>query len=170
MASLATILNRFVGVAELAEIKPAVWTRADSCRLRPLPNEDVYLFVKRIDNSAVIRAADPAARRARSRSAFTGFAAAALIIAGLIPAAYNTMAGFHIESLRAEQTRLKQQAAALELEEAGLLSPQRLEKMAKSLKMMEPAPTSVEYLSGTVSDAQSAKMQLPANLLEAAKP
>ena len=64
MASLATFVNRFVGVGELADAPPAVWTRTESPRLRPLANEDVYLFVKRIDNSTVVRAIDPAARTA----------------------------------------------------------------------------------------------------------
>src|SRR5579875_1889878 len=98
MASLATFVHRFVGVRELAEGVPAVWTRTESPRLRPIANEDVYLFVKRIDNTAVVRAADPAARRARTRTVATGFIAAMLVIAGLVPAAYNTMAGFTIEN------------------------------------------------------------------------
>ena len=61
MASLATFVNRFVGVRELAAAPPAVWTRTEAPRLRPIANEDVYLFVKRIDNSTVVRAADPVA-------------------------------------------------------------------------------------------------------------
>src|SRR5260370_6313148 len=93
MACLASVVNRFVGINELAEVRPAVWTRADTCRLRPIANEDVFLFVKRIDNSAVVRAADPLARRARSRSVSTGFVAAMLVISGLLPSASNTMAG-----------------------------------------------------------------------------
>ena len=105
MASLATFVNRFVGVSELAEVRPAVWTRAETCRLRPIANEDVYLFVKRIDNSCVVRAADPLARRARSRSVATGFVAAMLVIAGLVPSAYNTMAGFTVQNLEQEQAK-----------------------------------------------------------------
>ncbi len=167
MASLATIMNRFVGVAELADSRTAVWNRADSSRSRPIPNEDVYLFVKRIDNSAVIRAANPLATRARSRSVATGFLAAALIIVGLVPAAYNTMAGFNIQNLRSEQARLKQQAAALELEQAKLLSPERLEQLAKSLQMQEPIATSVQYLDGKPALGQAAAMQLPLAHIEA---
>ena len=91
MASLATFVNRFIGERELAQASPATWVRAESPRLRPIANEDVYLFVKRIDNSSVLRAADPAARRARSHTVVTGFFAAMLVIAGLVPAAYNTM-------------------------------------------------------------------------------
>lgn len=146
MASFATFVKGFVGVGELADVRPAVWTQAEGCRLRPIANEDVYLFVKRVDNSAVVRALDPAARRARSRTVVTGLVAAMLVIAGLVPTAYNTMAGFNLQSLRQEQTKLKQENALLDLEQAKLLSPAHLEKLAKSLKMSEPAPQQVQFL------------------------
>ena len=148
MASLATFVNRFVGVRELAEAPPAVWAHTEAPRLRPIANEDVYLFVKRIDNSLVVRAADPAARRARSRTVATGFIAAMLVIAGLVPAAYNTIAGFTLQSLRQEQEKLKQQEAQLDLEQAKLLSYDRLKQLAESLKMVDPAPQQVQYLEG----------------------
>ena len=148
MASLATFVNRFVGVGELADAPPAVWTRTETVRLRPLANEDVYLFVKRIDNSAVVRAADPAARTARGRSMITGFVAAMLVIAGLVPTAYNTTAGFTVQHLRAEQSRLKVERAKLETAEAQLVSMDRLQKLAKTLKMAEPTPLQVETLEG----------------------
>ena len=148
MASLATFVNRFVGVRELAEAPPAVWTRADTSRLRPLANEDVYLFVKRIDNSSVIRAVDPAARRARSNSMATGFIAALLVIAGLVPTAYNITAGFTLQNLREERAQLEQQRAKLETAQAKLVSPDRLRQLAKTLKMSEPEPQQLETLQG----------------------
>jgi cell division protein FtsL len=159
MASLASFVNRFVGINELAEVRPAVWTRADTCRLRPIANEDVFLFVKRIDNSAVVRAADPLARRARSRSVATGFVAAMLVIAGLLPSAYNTMAGFTVQNLEQEQNKLKQERAALDLDEAKLLNPARLEQLAKSLKMIEPIAQQVQYLDSKAKD--DARNRLP---------
>lgn len=148
MASLATFVNRFVGVRELAEAPPAVWTRTESPRLRPIANEDVYLFVKRIDNTGVVRAVDMAARRARSRSMATGFIAAMLVIAGLIPAAYNTTAGFTLQHLREERVQLKEQKAKLDTAEARLVNPDRLQQLAKNLKMAEPEPQQVQTLEG----------------------
>jgi cell division protein FtsL len=159
MASLASFVNRFVGINELAEVRPAIWTRADTCRLRPIANEDVFLFVKRIDNSAVVRAADPLARRARSRSVATGFVAAMLVIAGLLPSAYNTMAGFTVQNLEQEQNKLKQERAALDLDEAKMLNPARLEQLAKSLKMIEPIAQQVQYLDSKAKD--DARNRLP---------
>ena len=168
MATLATWVNRFAGVRELAGVAPAVWTRTESPRLRPIANEDVYLFVKRIDNTAVARAADPAARVARSRSMATGFVAALLVIAGLVPAAYNTTAGFTLEHLRGEQTELRQQMAKLQAAEAQLVSMERLEQLAKTLKMSEPAPQQVETLenNGVKTEARNA---LPAGATEVAR-
>jgi cell division protein FtsL len=163
MSTLATFVNRFMGATELAEAPSAVWTRADVPRLRPIANEDVYLFVKRIDNSSVIRAIDPVAQSARTKSMATGFAAAVLIIAGLVPSAYNVTAGFTMQQLRQEQTQLERQRAILLTEEARLVNPDRLRQLAKTLKMREPEPQQVETLSGmskTDSPAE-ARVTLP---------
>ena len=110
MASLATIVRGFVGTREDIDLMHvSVRPQAEPCRLRPVANEDVYLFIKKIDNSAVVRAMDPAARKASLRAVATGFAVAMLVIAGLFPAAYNTMEGYHIQQLRQEQEQLKQE-------------------------------------------------------------
>ncbi|MBV9081552.1 MAG: hypothetical protein JOZ62_02655 [Acidobacteriaceae bacterium] len=167
MASLATFVNRFVGVRALDEAPAAEWTRTEAPRLRPIANEDVYLFVKRIDNSGVMKAADPLAKRARSQSVATGFVAAMLVIAGLIPAAYNIMAGFTVHSLEQEQTNLKQETAVLDLQEAELLSPSHLEHLAKSLSLVEPAPEAVLYLDGKANSSQ-ARITLPIAGIQAA--
>lgn len=168
MASLATFVNRFVGVRDLAEAPPAVWARTESPRLRPIANEDVYLFVKRIDNSSVVRAVDPLARRARSRTVATGFLAALLVIAGLVPAAYNTMAGFTVQNLRQEQQRLEQQQTQLDLEQAKLLNYDRLEQLAKTLKMVNPVPQQVQYLEGKAKPDAEARNSLPGSGTEVA--
>ena len=161
MASLATFVNRFVGVRELVEAPPAVWTRTESPRLRPIANEDVYLFVKRIDNTAVVRAVDPLARRARGKTMATGFIAAMLVIAGLVPSAYNTMAGFTLQHLRGEQSKLRQEKAQLELREAQLSSLDRLTQLAKKLNMTEPQPQQIETLASPTG--AEARNDLPLN-------
>lgn len=166
MASLATFVNRFVGARELVDAPPAVWTRTETPRLRPIANEDVYFFVKRIDNTMVVRAIDPAARRARTHVVLTGFVAALLVIVGLIPAAYNTMAGFTLEGLRQEQQKLRQQDTQLDRQEAELLSFDHLEQLANSLKMVDPQPQQLQYLSGKPDKAE-ARNRLPASTTQA---
>ena len=160
MATLATYVHRFVGARELAEVSPAVWTRTEAPRLRPIANEDVYLFVKRIDNTTVARAIDPAARAARTRSVITGFVAAMLVIAGLVPTAYNTTAGFTVQHLRGEGAQLRQEIAKLDAAEAKLVSLDRLEQLAKALKMAQPSPEQVQTLEGQTSKAE-ARNELP---------
>jgi cell division protein FtsL len=148
MASLGTFVNRFVGVRDLAEAPSAVWTRTEAPRLRPLANEDVYLFVKAIDNGSVVRVVDPVARRERNNSMTIGFVAAVLVIAGLVPTAYNIMAGFTLQHLHAEQARLVEEQVRLDATEAKLLSPERMRGLARSLKMAEPEPQQVQTLEG----------------------
>lgn len=155
MASFATFVNRFVGVGEFADAPPAVWTRTESPRLRPLPNEDVYLFVKRLDNSTVERAVDPVARRARGHSVLAGFTAAVLVIAGLVPVAYNTLAGFTLQKLRQEQVQLKQERTQLIASEADLVSYDRLDKVAAKLKLVDPEPQQVQFLEGKPTPAEA---------------
>ena len=59
-------------------------------------------------------------------------AAAVLLIGILLPSAYGLLAGYQIQSLKQEQSRLMTERSALELEEAKLLSPARLEELARS--------------------------------------
>lgn len=160
MASLATFVNRFVGIRELTEAQPAAWARTESPRLRPIANEDVYLFVKRIDNTAVVRAVDPVARGMRTRTVVVAFIAVLLVIAGLVPAAYGTMAGFTLQSLRQEQQRLKEQERQLDLQEQALMNPAVLKELGKSLHMSEPAAQQTEFLNG--SSKAEALNELPA--------
>jgi hypothetical protein len=168
MASLATIVRGFVGTREDIDLmNVAVRPRTESFRLRPLANEDVYFLVKRIDNAAVVRAADPAARRASFRVVATGFAVAMFVIAGLFPAAYNTMEGYQIQSLRQEQAKLKQDRAALNYAEAKLLSPESMNRIAARLKMVDPAPQQVQFLEGTTK--HEARNRMPLGLEEAAQ-
>lgn len=149
MASLATIVRGIVGVQEQELLNVAIRPRTENCRLRPLANEDVYMYVKRIDNAAVVRAVDPAARRASFRAVVAGFAVAVFVIAGLFPAAYNTIEGYHIQQLRQEQSALKQERATLTFQAARLLSPDNLNRLAARLKMIDPAPRQVQFLDGT---------------------
>lgn len=151
MASLATIVRGFVGVREELDLmNVAVRPRTEPCRLRPLANEDVYLFVKRIDNTAVVRAVDPAARRTSLGVVATGIAMAMFVIAGLFPAAYNTMEGYHIQQLRQEQQQLKQERASIDFQQAKLLSQDNLNRLAARLRMIDPAPQQVQFLEGNV--------------------
>jgi hypothetical protein len=82
--------------------------------------------VKRIDNSSVIRASDPVAQAARSKSMATGFAAAVLIIAGLMsPPPITSPLVSRSSNCGQDQVQLQRQRAILETQEAQLVNPDR---------------------------------------------
>jgi cell division protein FtsL len=75
-------------------------------------------------------------------------AAAVLLIGVLLPNAYGLMAGFQIQSLKQRAQQLTNESASLELSEAKLLSPARMEELAKEQQFIDPAPQKVVYLEG----------------------
>ena len=149
MASLATVYNRIVGQKEASVVVEDVSARADDeFLLRAIPNEEIYLFVKDIDNGRVVRQADPNARGTCWRLILSGGLAVLLLIGVLLPSAAGRIAGYQLEALRQEQRRLLAERNALEIDEARLLSPERLDEIAQKLSLVDPAPQKVVYLDG----------------------
>ena len=156
MASLATMYNRLLGGAgDYTEIASREVAEDDAYKLRAIPNEDVYFYVKDINNAHVVRQENPRERSAAWRMVASGGAVAALLIAVLFPSAYSLLAGYKVESLKTEQQVLLREKAKLELEEAALLSPERLEELARIQSFVDPAPQKVIYL-----DAKSGSLAL----------
>jgi hypothetical protein len=160
MATLANIFGRFGGQVQTADaVDEPVFDR--STRVRPFANEDIYFFVKHIDNSSVIRAVDPAAQRASWKMIGTAAATAVFLIAVLIPKAYGVLDGYKIQSLRQEQQRLLGERAALELEEASILSPERMQILAKEQKFVDPTAENIVYLPSGQRDSEVAAVSEP---------
>jgi cell division protein FtsL len=134
-----------------------VLDNGDPFEVPQFPNEDVYLYVKHIDNSRVLREADPAARKTCWRLIGSSFAFAVLVIGLLLPSLNRLMAGYRMEALRQERQRLELDQASLELAETRLLSPARLEELARMQRFVDPAPEAVVYLDGGKSDQILAK-------------
>jgi hypothetical protein len=148
MATQATSYDRFEAAAELevgARQRPRK-EKADPYRLRPLPNESIYFYRKTIDNSRVVRQADPQARSRCWRWIATATAGTMFLFALLWPNVCGLLAGYQIESLKTEQQRLLAERAELEVAEARLLSPERLERMAQTQEFIDPAPEQVVFL------------------------
>jgi hypothetical protein len=110
----------------------------DPYQLRALPQEDVFFYSKRIDNSRLEREADPKARGACWSAIGAACLALVLLTSVLAPSAATTLAGYKLESLRAEERRLLSDRRVLELQEAEMLSPARLEKLANSQNLVTP--------------------------------
>src|SRR5215475_16110531 len=143
MATLVTFYDRLLGKgAAQADEQARSETRQikGGYKLRSFPNEDVHFFVKRIDNSHVIREADPQARKVCWKLIGGAGTAAVLLIGLLLPTGYKLMAGYQIQALRSENNELQLQKAALEMEEAKLLSPERLAELARLQEFVDPEP------------------------------
>lgn len=118
----------------------------DPFLLRTLPQEDVFFYCKKIDNSRLVREADPESRGKCWSAIGVACLALALLTGVLAPGAASTLAGYKIEVLRAEALRLADERRALELQQAELLSPQRLEKLARRQNLVTPLSSQVVHL------------------------
>jgi hypothetical protein len=158
MATLATIFDRFSAGKSIQPAAPRAHflEPEDPFAVPAVPNEDVFFFEKRIDNTRVLRASDPAARKTCWRMIGYSFVLAMLVITLLLPALYDLMAGYRTEALRQEKVRLELDRASLEMEETKLVSPARLAELARMQRFVDPAPESVVYLE-TTSDSILAK-------------
>jgi hypothetical protein len=161
MATLATFFKRSDAVAVNAERTHVVRAQSDPFRLRALPNDDIYFYSKRIDNSRVIRQADPAAR-GECWSAVGAAAVLLMLGASIIaPHVASVLAGYKLEALRAERQSLVDQKRVLEVREAGLLSPGRLNDIARAHNLTSPAPDQIIHLDMPSADGTFAKNRAP---------
>ncbi len=146
MATLATYFRR-PQLAAVAGGDPTntAGARDDGFRLRALPNEDVFLYSKRIDNSRIVREADPAARG--DWPAIGALALAALLfIAVLTPRVANVFAGYQLESLKQEHQHLLDEQRELDLTVARLSREENLETIARQRDLSVPGPGQVIHL------------------------
>ena len=155
MATIATALDKLFE-SQINRTGSAAHRTDVNAAVRPFANEDIFFHVKRIDNSRVVRAADPQARQVCWKMIGSMVAAAVLLIAVLLPGAYSLLAGFQIQALRQETSRLVNEQASLELKEAELLSPARMQELARDQQFVDPPSMKVVYLDGQ-RDAQVAQ-------------
>ncbi len=126
-----------IRVADDAEVRQGA---GDEYRVRPLPNEDIYLYVKAIDNSRVMAQVEPRATRAALKSIVASLAIVTGLFLILLPVALNVHAGYRYHALELERQQLDHQRALLEREEEALLSPERLAELAAEQALVDPAP------------------------------
>ncbi len=148
MATLPAFFRRSEAQAYLEAARGTAPARAerDPYRLRALPQEDVFFYCKRIDNSRLVREHDAKAHGA-CWSAIAGAAMIlALLTAILAPSVAGTLAGYKLEALRADERRLTEESRMLDLQQAELLRPDRLEKLAERNNLVTPASGQIVYL------------------------
>ncbi len=142
MATLASLVGWLAAAAGVRDA--AVRTARDDGEaefaLRPLPNEEIYLWVKEVDNSGVVPEADPRAAGACWRFIGLALLTAALVLGVLAPFGYNQLAGYNIAELEKQRQELLRERAELEVQEERLLSPERLAELESFQQMVDPAP------------------------------
>lgn len=165
MATLAAFFNfkKSDAVALTLQRRDTVRAQSDPFMLRALPNDDIYFYAKKIDNSRVVRQADPAAR---SECWSAVGAAGVLLMLGasiIAPHAGSVLEGYKLETLKQERQTLINERRDLEVKEAGLLSPERLNALAEARKLTSPAAEQVIHLDiPAASDKSFASNRMPA--------
>jgi hypothetical protein len=161
MATLATFFKRSDAVGRAARTS-AVRAESDPFRLRAMPNDDIYFFSKSIDNSRVVRQQDPSARG--ECWSVVGAAAVLLMLGASIIAPHvgSVLAGYKLEALKQEQQSLLDQKRELDVREAGLLSPVRLNDLAKVRNLTNPASDQIIHLDNQAREGSFARVQSPA--------
>ena len=161
MATLPAFLFRWMEARRPeADAKPAhSCLQRDPYRLRALPQDDLFFFCKRIDNSRLVREPDPQAKSACWSAIGVASLAVAILAGVLIPGAASTISGYRLESLRAEERRLIDERRTLDLQEAELLSPARLNQLAHNQNLVTPKSDQVFHLEGDRPGAAVAMMK-----------
>src|SRR5215471_1073004 len=112
-------------------------------QLRALPHDDVFFFYKSIDNSRLVREADPQSRGACWSAIGAACVLLVLLTSAFAPAAMTTLAGYKLEALHGEERRLLEERRSLDLQEAELLSPARLDQLARLNNLVTPSANQV---------------------------
>ncbi|MGI8988531.1 MAG: hypothetical protein ACR2I2_02965 [Bryobacteraceae bacterium] len=140
MATLAAIFRRTEAPAGRGSFRSDTRLRiaADPHKLRALPNDDVYFYSKRIDNSRIVRQASPRAR-GECWTAIGAICIAAVLIGSVFaPSVANIFAGYKLQSLRRERQTLLDEKRVLEVEEAALMTTSRLNELAGKRHLENP--------------------------------
>jgi hypothetical protein len=146
---MATQANSYDGfeAAEGMGGAPPRTERTDMNRVRALPNEDIYFYRKSFDNSGVVRLPDPVAGARCWRRVAVTTAGTVALAAFFWPALYGMLSGYQIEQLRRQQERLIAENTSLEVDEARMMSPERLQQLAPGLEFSDPSPGQVVFLN-----------------------
>ncbi|HXB70736.1 MAG TPA: hypothetical protein VNY05_21060 [Candidatus Acidoferrales bacterium] len=121
-------------------------TERDPHMLRALPNDDILFYCKKIDNSRLVREADPQGRGACWSAIAGACVLLVLLTSAFFPTVATTLAGYKLEALRTEERQLLAERRNLELQEAELLSPARLDRLAKDNNLVTPSSRQVVHL------------------------
>lgn len=119
---------------------------ADPYRLRSLPADSVFFFSKRIDNSRLVRQAEPKTRTDCWSAIATACVLAVMVGTAVSPRVGSVLAGMQVEKLKAQKRELLDRRRLVEIQEARILNSTNLDDMAARQKLAAPAPGQEQHL------------------------
>jgi cell division protein FtsL len=158
MATQAIAAQTMIGVrrgTEWVEEHNALRMAAQR-RVRRGPTPEA-LFTKRIDNSRLVKAADPArAREMRSFACAMAFLLSLALVYGWQHFS-SIQYGYRLESQKLQLQQMEEQNRELRLTAAELADPSRIDTMARNLGLTAPHPGQVVH-PNAAADGNSAVM------------
>jgi len=140
-------------VSSAPAVAPRKQTEANLYHLRPMPNEDIHVFVKKIDNTRVVREQDPKANASAWKAISVACLFALLVVGLIVPIANSYLAGYTVTEIEKQNKQLDSQLARLSAREAELTSLEALAKAAKNVKYLDPTPETMVVLNESRSGA-----------------
>lgn len=125
----------------------------DQFYLRPMPNEDIHVFVKKIDNTRVVREQDPQANVSAWKTISMSCLAALIVVGMIVPIANSYLAGYTVTEMEKQNSQMKAQLARLSVRESELTSVEALARAAKNQTFLDPTPETMVVLNETRSGA-----------------
>jgi cell division protein FtsL len=129
-----------------------------------LGTPEIY-FAKRIDNSRVAKVTDP--KRRREMITF-GIMLAGLLLLAMVYLWQHFSAieyGYKIEQLKYERDAISESNRALNLEEASLKDPSRIDRLARELGMQRPVDGQWQPMDSSVADPSTPVMAKAAGIM-----
>jgi hypothetical protein len=120
---------------------------------RPLPMEEVCLYVKEIDNSQLRRQADPSDRRAWMRLVVLGFVAMFLTLATHAPHSLLRQSGYRLEKLHEQYQAMAGINEQLRVRHAMMSDPRRITELAAQNGLTDTPPERFAWQDRTVPPA-----------------
>jgi hypothetical protein len=118
----------------------------DNFQLRAFPNDDVFWPCKEIDNSRLVRMADPAAKGQCWSSIAATCALAVIIATANAPRLLTRLDGYELQKLKAERATLLEEKKLLAIEKAKVLNPVNMGELAARQKLLSPVNGQVVHL------------------------
>ncbi len=145
MASLAWIYEKTAAPTAASGSQQA----SERFQLRPMPNEEIHVFVKKIDNTRVVREQDPKVNASAWKTISMACLFSLFVIGLLVPAANSYLAGYTAAEIEKRNKELQGELARLSVRESELTSLEALARAARNQRFLDPSPETLVVLNET---------------------